>query len=215
VSHKKNGWKQDFFSQVPPILMTDPLASALGATEDGGLIEYRFEDCVKLAGHACVSVASAFMMTKLALEELYKDGVPQRGGVEVRFAGERTAGANGPIGQVIGFLTGAAVETGFHGLGGQYGRDNLFVYDERMEGAQGMITAQFRRLDNGRAVTVQADPSRIPLSPEEMAGSRFMPKVIQGTATQAERESFFSFWQGRNRKVLLENPEGVFQLIAS
>jgi DNA-directed RNA polymerase subunit H (RpoH/RPB5) len=39
-----------FFDAVPAIVVADPLADALGAVE-GGLIEYRYADAVKLAGH--------------------------------------------------------------------------------------------------------------------------------------------------------------------
>ena len=39
-----------FFDAVPAITVADPLAEALGAA-DGGLIEYRYFDAVKLAGH--------------------------------------------------------------------------------------------------------------------------------------------------------------------
>ncbi|MDH5638700.1 MAG: hypothetical protein OEZ04_09430 [Nitrospinota bacterium] len=209
MSGKQATWKQDFFLQVEPILMKDPLAWTLGAVEEDAAIEYRFEDCVKVAGHACVSVASAFMMTKHALKALYPDSVPVRGGVEVRFAGDRTGGANGPIGQVIGFITGAATETGFHGLAGKWGRDNLFIYDEELESAPGFIIARFRRLDTGETVEVRANPSVIPMSDEEMEGSAHMPKVIQGIANEEEKEGFFKFWQGRNKTLLLQDPEGA------
>ncbi|MDH5478780.1 MAG: hypothetical protein OEY50_10650 [Nitrospinota bacterium] len=209
MTEVKSGWKQDFFDRVEPILLKDPLAWTLGAVEEDAAIEYRFEDCVRLAGHACVSVASAFMMAKHGLAALYPDDVPVRGQVEVRFAGGRTNGANGPIGQVIGYITGAATETGFHGLAGKYGRDNLFTYDETLESQPGFITARFRRKDTGAEVEVRAEPSRIPMTQEEMAGSAFMPQVIQGTANREEKEAFFKFWQGRNRTLLLDNPEGA------
>jgi len=41
-----------FFDAVPPIVIHDPLAEFLGAAEDE-LIEYRYVDAVKLAGHSC------------------------------------------------------------------------------------------------------------------------------------------------------------------
>jgi hypothetical protein len=45
-----------FFDAVPAITLRDPLAEILGAAE-GGLIEYRFADAVRLAGHSCPTVA--------------------------------------------------------------------------------------------------------------------------------------------------------------
>lgn len=208
MSHTQ--WKQDFFADVEPIAMRDPLASVLGATEDDAPIYYRYTDCVKVAGHACASVSSAFQMTKVALKALYGDELPVRGEIEVRYAGDRTSGANGPIGQVIQFLTGAAIETGFHGLGGRYGRDNKFHYDETMDTGQPGIVAEYKRLDTGKAVTVAANPGVIPMTAEEMEYAQLMPQVVMGQATAGEREKFYKFWQGKNRKILLEEHPGVF-----
>jgi len=207
IVHTK--WKQDFFAEVEPIAMRDPLASILGATEDDEPIYYTYQDCVKLAGHACASVSSAFKMTKLALKALYGDEIPVRGDIEVRFAGDREAGANGPIGQVIQFLTGAAIETGFHGLGGRYARDNRFVYDDGMESGGGIL-AIFKRADTGAQVAVHAIPSMVPMTDEELSYSQLMPKVIQGAATGEEREKFYKYWQGKNRKILLEDHPEAF-----
>lgn len=58
-----------FFDAVPAIFVVDPLADALGAVE-GGLIEYRYIDAVKLAGHSCPTVAGAWLMTRAALARL-------------------------------------------------------------------------------------------------------------------------------------------------
>ena len=202
-------WKQDFYSEIEPVMMIDPLASTLGAVDDGERIEYSFQDCVKLAGHACPSVSSAFQITKLALSELYGDDTPVRGNIEVRFAGDRVTGANGPIGQVIQFITGAAIETGFHGLGGKYSRASMFEYDETLAGGAG-LSVQFKRIDTEETVAVHADHSLIPMTSEEMSYSTYMPKVIHGSATKDEREKFYLFWQGKNKKILLEDHPGSF-----
>ncbi|MBF0170366.1 MAG: hypothetical protein HQK87_04650 [Nitrospinae bacterium] len=202
-------WKQDFFAAVPPIALVDPLASVLGAIDDGAPIYYSFQECVKLAGHACASVASAFKMTHLALAALYGDAPPVRGEIAVRFAGDREIGANGPIGQVIQFLTGAAIETGFHGLGGNFARANLFVYDPTMTG-RGAITVLYRRIDTCAEVTVHANPSAIPMTEQDKVNAQLMPKIIQGAATPEEREAFYAYWQGRNRRILLEEHPGAF-----
>lgn len=196
---------------MEPIALLDPLASVLGAIDEGEPIYYTYQESVKFAGHACASVSSAYMMTKLALKALYGDDLPVRGDIEVRFAGDRSDGANGPIGQVIGFLTGAAVETGFHGLGGKYVRCDRFVYDANMQ-SDGGITALFRRVDTGAEVVAVANPSLIGMTEEEVAYSSLMPKVIHGTATSEERENFYLYWQGKNRKILLEEHPQAFMV---
>ena len=59
-----------FFDQVPSIVLYDALAQTLGAVQDG-LIEYRYLDAVKLAGHSCPTVAGAWLMARAALARLY------------------------------------------------------------------------------------------------------------------------------------------------
>ena len=71
-----------FFDTVPAIVVADPLADALGAVE-GGLIEYRYVDAVKLAGHSCPTVAGAWLMTRAALARLYPGETPRRGEIRV------------------------------------------------------------------------------------------------------------------------------------
>jgi len=204
-------WKQKFYSEIEPIAMRDPLSSILGAIDDDEPIYYSFQDCIKLSGHACPSVSTAFQLTKLALKELYNGDIPVRGNLEVKFAGNRETGANGPIGQVIQFITGAAIETGFHGLGGKYSRADLFTYDENMDSGPG-LKVEFKRIDTGEKVVVRANLSMVPLSAEEQTYSEYMADVINGRASDEDREKFYLFWQGKNRKILLEDHPGVFMV---
>ena len=71
-----------FFEAVPAIVVPDPLAELLGAAE-GGVIEYRYVDAVKLAGHSCPTVAGAWLMTRAALARLYPGAMPRRGEIRV------------------------------------------------------------------------------------------------------------------------------------
>ena len=73
-----------FFDDIPPIVVHDRLAEFLGAAE-GGIIEYRYADAVKLAGHSCPTVAGAYLLTRRALAALYPDVLPERGDVQVEF----------------------------------------------------------------------------------------------------------------------------------
>jgi len=71
-----------FFDAVAAIVVVDPLAETLGAAE-GGMIEYRYIDAVKLAGHSCPTVAGAWLMTRAALARLYPGEMPRRGEIRV------------------------------------------------------------------------------------------------------------------------------------
>ncbi len=77
----------EFFDRVQTIRLFDPLAQVLGAFDDG-VIEISYPEVVRAAGHSCPTVASAYLMTLKALEGLYPEGLPERGGVEVEFSQE-------------------------------------------------------------------------------------------------------------------------------
>ena len=87
------------FDAVAPIAVTDPLAALLGAAE-GGRIEYRYLDAVKLAGHSCPTVAGAWLMTRTALARLYPDEAPPRGGTRVELRQPVDEGVTGVIASV-------------------------------------------------------------------------------------------------------------------
>ena len=118
----------EFFGAAPRITVRDPLAKFLGAAADG-VIEYQYADVVKLAGHSCPTVASAYLMTRGALKALYPDALPVRGEIRVELRDDRTAGATGVIANVASFLTGATQDTGFKGIGGHFDRRNLLSFD--------------------------------------------------------------------------------------
>lgn len=88
----------DFFDAIPRIVLRDPLAEFLGAA-DGGLIEYSYLDAVKLAGHSCPTVASAFCLTRRAMRALYGDALPERGGLRVAFSASAADGVHRGYGQ--------------------------------------------------------------------------------------------------------------------
>src|SRR5574337_2088150 len=77
-----------FFAAAPRITLRDPLAAFLGAAADG-VIEYQYADVVKLAGHSCPTVASAYLITRAALRALYPDSLPERGGIRLELREQR------------------------------------------------------------------------------------------------------------------------------
>jgi formylmethanofuran dehydrogenase subunit E len=187
-----------FFDAVARITLYDPLAELLGTT-DRGRIEYTYLDAVKLAGHSCPTVAGAYLMTLKALRRLYPDGVPVRGEVRVEFGASQAAGVTGVIAAVTGLLTGAAGEGGFKGLAGRYSRRNLLRF-----AAGGAAEISFTRLDTGARVTVAYHPEVVPAPPALQA---LMPKLLAGTASDAEREEFGRLWQMRVKRILIDHQD--------
>jgi hypothetical protein len=188
-----------FFADAPTIRMIDPLAEFLGASECGRL-DYRYEDAVRLAGHSCPTVASAFLMTRLALRTLYADGFPVRGEIRVDLPDAPDAGVTGVIAAVAALVTGASAETGFRGLGGYFNRrDKLFFYQAQLPGSLGLT-----RLDSGHRVTVTANLSLVPGDPRT---ATLLQKCLTSTADRTERTLFRSLWQDRVRRLLLEHAD--------
>lgn len=185
----------NFFDAVPKISLHDPLAEFLGATQ-GGILQYGYIDAVRLAGHSCPTVASAYWSTCKALAFLYPDTMPVRGAIRVEFRQDSASGVTGVIANVVSMLTGATSETGFKGLAGQFDRRRLLFFAVDMPGEM-----RFTRLDTSRAVYVAANLQHVPGSPRV---SELMANCLDHTATPDEIAKFHQLWQERVRRILLE-----------
>lgn len=189
----------EFFATAPVIRTCDPLAAFLGAAADG-LLEYRFADAVRLAGHSCPTVAAAFLMTRRALAMLYPDSLPVRGEIRVDLRQARDAGTTGVTASIATLVTGATADSGFRGLAGQFNRRDKLFFDQAL--AAGDL--RFTRLDSGAAVEVVARLERVPADPRIGA---LMTACLAGTADAAEGELFRRLWQERVRRILLEHAD--------
>ncbi|MDQ5915964.1 MAG: hypothetical protein QG584_1857 [Pseudomonadota bacterium] len=185
-----------FFEEVPAFVVRDPLAEILGAAE-GGLIEYRFADAVRLAGHSCPTVAGAWLMTTRALRALYGDAIPERGSVAVAFGDGLGSGVTGVIASIATLLTGASGIGGFKGLGGRFSRRDLLSFD--VAGAEDI---RFTRRDTGASVQVSLDLSPVP---GDSRMGMLLPALLSGTATVEEKQLFGELWQDRVRRILIDH----------
>ena len=187
-----------YFRDIPTLTLQDPLADMLGAAE-GGVLQYRFEDVVKLTGHACPTVAGAWSMALRGLACLYPNGLPQRGGIRVELRGALEDSTHGVVGAVLGFITGAAGEGGFKGLAGQQVRRGLLSYNAPIDAA-----VRLTRVDTGAAALLDYHAEVVAPAPE-IAG--LMARMLGGTASEAERTSFATLWQDRLRRILVDHAE--------
>jgi formylmethanofuran dehydrogenase subunit E len=188
----------EFFDTAPRITVRDSLACFLGAADDG-VIEYNYADVVKLAGHSCPTVASAYLMTRAALGALYSDVLPERGGIRVELRDDRVDGVAGVIANVVSLLTGATNDTGFKGIGGHFDRRNLLFF-----GADILGQLRFTRVDTGAAVTVSVRLDLVPADPRMIP---LLQRCLTGAATADETKCFRSLWQGRVRTLLVDHAD--------
>lgn len=187
-----------FFEQVPRIRLRDPLAEFLGAAR-GGVLVYGYADAVRLAGHSCPTVASAFLLARAALQALYPHDLPERGGVRVALREPATEGVTGVIANVLSLLTGATLDTGFKGIGGRFDRRNLLAYETPLPGQ-----VRFTRIDTGDAVDASAHLEHVPSDPRALL---LLRQLLQGAATAHDEALFRTLWQERVRRLLLEHAD--------
>ena len=187
-----------FFDAAPVIVVADPLAAALGAAE-GGLIEYRYIDAVKLAGHSCPTVAGAWLMTRAALARLYPGAMPQRGEIRVELRQSLDEAVAGVIASVAGLVTGAANEGGFKGLAGRYARNGLLRFGVPMRGE-----IRFARLDSGQSVELT---HRLQAVPRPVALNELLRDALSPQASVASRRRFAEVWQGWVRSIVIDHAD--------
>lgn len=189
-----------FFDEAPVLTMRDPLAKFLGAASDG-VIEYRYVDVVRLAGHSCPAVAGTYLMVWNGLNYLYDDETPERGNIEVSMRDSRDYATTGVLASVATLLTGAAPETGFQGIGAAhwFSRKGLLSFDADIDGTMGL-----RRKDNGKGVVVDINTDSVPHDPMM---SPLMAAAVAGSASPQEQAQFATLWQERVRRMLVEHAD--------
>ncbi len=184
----------EFFDEVEVIELYDPLADFLGAIE-GGKLEIKYLDLVKMAGHSCPTVAGAYLMSKMGLERLFLDTLPIRGEIEVYIKGTKGEGVNGVIGNLVAYVCGVSDEAGFKGIAGKYNRSNKLFYNADIPKEVRLI-----RLDTKEKVDISYDPSIIPPDPKM---SELMQKLLTGQGDSQTKKEFQKLWQKRVQKILL------------
>ncbi len=144
-------------NKIPKIKIHDSLAAHLGGPEEIENFSLSLLDVARLAGHLCPSVAGAYLITQAAVQALFPNGICERGLLQVEIPGSDSEGVNGPMAQVISYITGAWPQTGFAGLHGQYVRKNLmhFNSDKLQKGH-----FRFTRTDSYQVVEVAYFPNR-------------------------------------------------------
>jgi len=186
----------EFFSRIPAITLHDPLAELLGSAAEGRL-EYRFEDAVRLTGHACPTVAGAWLTACSALQALYPKTLPVRGQIDVAFGDGETQGVTGVIASVLGLLTGAAGQGGFAGLGGHFRRRELLQF-----GVEGVAQIRFRRRDNGQSADCRLSLAAAPGDPRT---GELLARLLAGDNTPELAQQFQRAWLDRIESILLDS----------
>lgn len=189
----------DFYKTIEPIILKDDLAEFLGAPEDGK-IEINYLDLVKMAGHSCVTVAGAYLMTLKGLKALYDHDLPKRGEIKVELRDSASEGSVGVSGSVFTNITGAAGDNGFGGLAGKFARKNLLFFNTDIDGF-----VRFTRTDTGRSVVVKYNPANV------VHSGNIMMTALGPQATDESKAAFPTKWQ-EMIKTLFENVDKAVEV---
>lgn len=185
-----------FYAAAPRIRVHDPLAAFLGAAA-GGVLDYGYDDAVRLAGHSCPTVAGAWLAARAALAVLYPGALPERGGVDVALRDAADAGVAGVVARVVSLVTGTAGDDGFKGIAGRFVRRATLHFGAPVDGE-----LRFTRRDDARAVDVSVRLDRVPGDPRLRAS---MAGALAGDADALE--TLGALWQDRVRRLLLEHAD--------
>ncbi|PHR57536.1 MAG: hypothetical protein COA44_05725 [Arcobacter sp.] len=189
----------NFFDTIPSINLQDPLSAILGTFEKGEL-EISYLDVIKGSGHSCPTVSGAYLMTFHALKALFPEGVALRGSIKVDFKEDMQEGTTGVVSNVISYITGATDKSGFKGLNGKFARHSLMSFN------QDLPSLRFTRTDTNKSVDVFYDPTSIKVEPRQM---QLMKAIMQGSASQEEKQEFGELWQDRVKRILVDNFNNV------
>ena len=208
IEHKKSEHDdvfRDLFKEVEPIRFKEPFAETLGAfKQKDAVVDYTFIDVVKLAGHVCPATAGAYLCCQEALKQLYPHETPVRGDITVIIHGQPHEGVYGVISQIFSFLTGAAPDTGFKGLGPKFRRMDLLKFSPQKTDSKALCF-EFGRLDNDTTVSVEFSPDKVPFAEEKTKRlGQLMGKVIGEVAAEDELKEFQDLWIEKIRGMLFE-----------
>lgn len=204
VDKIKIKWTQDYITEVPPIMMREPMLEMFGQVDEP--IPYTYEEAVKLAGHSCGAVAGGWEITRLALEALYPDGgIPVRGQIIIYAPGAEDEWHVGVLAEVMMYVTAAAPKTGFSGaefaVNDVYVRRNKLIFTETPTYTPpAKMQWVFERTDTGKRVGVVYNLGMI-----QPAGSPYWTalgvKMAQNLATPHEIAEYVQWWNARAKFV--------------
>lgn len=187
-----------FFQSVPKITLYDPLSEVLGAVSEG-IVQYDYNDVVKLAGHSCPTVAGVYLMLLKGLTLLYNDKTPVRGEIRVLMQGNLGEGVVGVMANIASLITGATDKSGFHGLGGKYDRRGLLEYGAQIKGEIAL-----ERIDTGERVHLSYNPKIVAGDPRIQ---EWLGMILADKANFEIEKSFQNAWQDRVKSILLDYVE--------
>ena len=132
----------DKYQKAGTIRICDPRMGKFGSVEgDKAIMHFNLVDIGKFAGHLCGGSTTSFMVTKIALQNLYAVGeTPERGDLLLT-----TSGKGEPM-EIAAYILGVSDED-HHGFAG-------WIIDPSLAKEKGHLVFVFERISTGKRVKI-------------------------------------------------------------
>lgn len=204
VASSDANWAQNFYKEVPQIKIEEPFGVVTGSLNpDDPYLTISILDVALYAGHICPGIASGWKITELALKTLYDNDTPVRGMIKI------AANVPSDLLDVASYVTGARAF---------YGRDEVNHNDIVIDTAlgphkPGVVVMIFKRKDNEKMVKVTFRKQKLFKDRKEMKRLKELKeKVLGGTASKRELETFKTILQRKAKEVLFDTPKGLISV---
>ena len=197
INYGQTNWKSDFYSEVPPIVIIEKEGVKVGSLNPGDVLQINLTDIAQYTGHICPSVAAGFLLTKMALDELFPNETPERGNIRI------AAMAPNDLVNVAAYVVGIRPAD-------MLSENPDLIIDKGLKPEEkGKIVLLFQRKDSGKMVKAYFNKMEL-LTPEDK--KTIMPyrkKYKEGKVTEEEIITTGKYIQTVVKRLVTNTPKGA------
>ncbi len=193
-------WLPDFYGQAGYISISDPEAVMVGSLAPGQTLKIGLKDVGLFTGHICPGAASGFMLTKMALKELFGKQIPERGKIRIATM------PNNDLANVAAYITGILPMN----LLGEH--PDLIVDPKLKPQKPGKLVLIFQRKDTGKMVKAVFDKAKIEDAQTKKAIFAYKKRFAAGRANEEEIDEMGALIQNLVKKIILDTSRDLFKI---
>ena len=197
ITNAQTKWKSDFYNQAPTISIIEEEGIKVGSLGLGESLQISLTDVGQLTGHICPGTACGFLLTRLALIELFPNETPKRGNIKIA-----SMSPNG-IANIAAYIV------GIHPTDLLSENPNLIIDKSLKPEEKGKIVLIFQRKDNGKMVKASFNKMKLITQENRKILKTYMKNFEEGKATNEEIEINGKYAQSIVKRLITETPGGV------
>ncbi len=200
LTFAQTNWLPDFYDQAGYIEIYDAEAVQVGSVVPGQPLRIGLKDVGLFTGHVCPGAASGFVLTKMALEALYGDDLPQRGQIRIATMPDND------LANVAAYICGILPMN-------LLSKHPDLVIDPKLKPQKpGKLILIFQRKDNGRMVKAVFNKAKL-MNPKTIkAIHAYKAKFARGQVSIKEIKKMGAVFQNMVKKIVLKTPAHLFSV---